>query len=139
VEIDRFKKFAPNLQLTANGMGFKQQKVLSLKISGDLVLKGEEFPLLLAGNCRVDEGSLSDFSVDTQSASEDPTLKFDLKCRAERGFVVDTEVMQAEWRGEFHLLGDNTSLGLLGSAESLKGAVFFKETQFNLTSGNVKF
>ncbi|NBY20089.1 hypothetical protein EBQ74_07565 [bacterium] len=139
IEIGRFSKFAPNLQLVARGIGFKQDRYLSLKLSGDLQLKGSEFPLLLSGNCKIDEGRLSEFDIKPQGGSDEVSLKFDLKCRAERGFYVDTEVMQAEWKGDFHLLGDNTALGLLGEADSIKGAVFFKETQFNLSSANVKF
>ncbi len=140
VEIDRFSRFSPKLDLMARGIGFRQQNYLTLKISGDLKLKGREFPYLLSGNCQVDEGRLSDLNIpQSQDSSESPSLKFDLNCKSERGFIVDTEVMQAEWKGDFHLLGDDTRLGLWGAAESVKGAVFFKETKFNLVSGNVKF
>jgi TamB, inner membrane protein subunit of TAM complex len=140
VDIDRFSIFAPDLQLITRGVGFRHQNALSLKVSGNLKLKGDQIPYLLSGDCTIDEGKLSDFNLgEGTEFSENPTLEFDLHCKADKGFLVDTEVMQAEWRGDFKLLGDNNKLGLVGSAESLKGAVFFKETKFDLVSGSVKF
>ena len=139
VRIDRFKSFSPDLQLVARGVGFKQQNYLKLKVSGDLSLKGKEFPYLLSGDCRIDEGVLSDFNITPSNSSDSTSLRFNLRCIAEKGFIVDTEVMQAEWKGDFNLVGDNSKLGLLGAAESIKGTVFFKETKFSLVSGNVRF
>jgi len=140
VQIDRFNRFSPDLHLMARGIGFRQEKYLTLKLSGDLRLNGKGMPYLLSGDCQVDEGRLSDFNIPVSNETAvSPTLKFDLHCKADRGFIVDTDVMQAEWKGDFRLLGDNTKMGLLGTAESIKGAVFFKETKFNLVSGNIKF
>ncbi len=140
IKINRMTQFSPHLQLLAKGVGFRQENSLSLKVSGDLKLNGEAIPYLLSGNCHIDEGLISDFNISVPSASvESPVLKFDLHCRAEKGLLVDTEVMQAEWKGDFHLLGDTNKIGLLGTAESVKGSVFFKETKFNLLNGNIKF
>ncbi len=140
VLFDRFSRFSPELKLAARGIGFRQQNYLALKVSGDLELTGKNVPYTLSGKCNLDEGRLSDFNVGPTSAvSEEPTLKFDLNCHSEKKFVVDTEVMQAEWKGDFLLSGNNISPGLTGTADASKGIVFFKETKFNLVSGNVKF
>jgi|GEM_PF-1625454 len=140
VDIDRFKKFAPSLKLAAKGIGFKQQNFLLLKISGDFELQGEHMPYTLSGNCRIDEGKLMELSLVSSSFREEsPTLKFQLLCKAEEKLYVDTDIMQAEWKGDFRLFGDNIKPKLIGSADSSKGVVFFKETKFNLINGNVKF
>src|SRR5439155_744177 len=68
-----------------------------------------------------------------------PAFKFDVNCEARENLLVKTDLMDAELRGNFHLLGDTAHVGLLGGAEIIRGTLLFRETRFNLTSGNVKF
>lgn len=140
VRIDRFKKLVPNIRFTANRVTMRTGNYLTTRLSGDFNLKGETTPYLLSGKCRVLEANLTQFTAGEKRREETPRIiKFDVNCDARQKVFVRTDVMNAEFKGTFNLLGDNTKIGLLGSAESIQGSVFFRERRFNLTSGNVKF
>ena len=143
VAIDRFSKFAPNLKLNADRVEMKFAKVLTTKLSGEMSLKGEKAPFHLSGECQLLQGRLSSFSLDAEEKSTNtdapPAFTFDLNCNAKNSFFVQTDVMNAEFRGDFNLLGNSDQLGLLGSAEGIRGAILFRETSFDLEGASVKF
>jgi len=142
VKIDRFRTIAPDLRMQADRITMRFQNALTTTLTGNFSLKGPKMPYTLAGQCHIDQAALTKFETAAGSRAgyeEVPTLAFDVQCEAKDKLLVTTDVMNAEFRGGFHLVGDTQKLGLLGSADALSGSLFFRETKFTLNSGNVKF
>jgi len=140
VRINRFRTLIPNLTLSANRVALKTEDYLTTRFSGDFFIRGTEEPYLLSGNCRIVEGRLTTFEV---AAGEKPVgspfFKFDIKCDARERLFVMTDVMSAEFKGSFHLVGTSNQVGLMGSAEALQGDLLFREKKFALEAGTVRF
>lgn len=142
VKIDRFRTLAPDLRMQADRITMRFQNALTTTLTGDFFLKGQKMPYLLGGQCRVDQASLTKFENAPSPRGgfdEAPTLSFDVQCEAKEKLLVVTDVMNSEFRGNFHLVGNTQRLGLLGTADALSGTLLFRETKFTLNSGNVKF
>jgi translocation and assembly module TamB len=142
VRLDRFKVLSPNLKVHAEKVVMNIDDYLSGKLTADLVIRGKNRPYSISGKCELHEGSLSSFQVKSSQSSllkSSPAFTFDIQCFGSQKLVVSTDIMQAEFKGVFHLVGDNINLGLLGSADSIKGSLLFRDTKFNLDTANVKF
>lgn len=143
IRINRFQTFAPNLTLHANKVGLNLLPSLFTRFSGDFFIRGSKIPYALTGTCHISESVLTEFgSPPREPASVEPSgpiLTFDVTCDAKDHLLVKTEMMEAEFKGNFHLLGNTDRVGLLGSAEAIKGTLIFKDTRFNLVSGTVRF
>jgi translocation and assembly module TamB len=141
VHIDKFRTLSPNLKLTADRVVMRTANYLTTKFSGDFAIRGNAKPYTLSGKCRVIEANLTRFDAGTEArdTGEPPILKLDVNCEAKEKLFVKTDVMSAEFKGNFHLLGNNNEIGLLGSAEAVRGSILFRERNFTLNSGNVKF
>ncbi len=141
MRIDRFQTLVPSLKVHADKVTMKIQDYLSGKFSGELAIRGKSRPYLLSGKCDIHEGTLTRFTSGSSSLSEkkDPLFNFDVQCNGSEKLMVATDIMQAEFRGGFHLVGNNVNLGLLGTAESIRGSVLFRDTAFALDSASVKF
>ncbi|MEZ4751581.1 MAG: translocation/assembly module TamB domain-containing protein [Bdellovibrionota bacterium] len=140
VRVGPKRQLIPNLQLRANRVGMKLYNSLSMSYTGDFSITGNSTPYLLSGKCRIVEGRLSSFDFEPGlRSSSDPAFKFDLQCSADRNLLVTTSIMNAEFKGDFHLVGDSNDVGLLGSAEMLRGSILFRETTFSLSNGIVRF
>lgn len=141
IGINRFHSFAPNLQLHANRIGLKPTPNITTRLSGELSIRGEKTPYLLGGECRVHQASITSFDLKSVEAlpSEKPVLRFDVRCTAPDKIIAQTDVIDAEFKGNFQLTGNSSEIGLLGSAEAIRGNMLFRETQFALVSGNVRF
>ncbi|MBY0371264.1 translocation/assembly module TamB [bacterium] len=143
VRLDRFKTLAPNLRLHADRVVMHLGENLGGKISGDFAIRGKNRPYLVSGRCDLIEGTLSSFSWQSSSVLPDryvaPLFTFDVQCSGSEKLMVATEIMQAEFRGNFHLVGDNVNVGLLGTADAIRGNLLFRDTRFNLETAAVKF
>lgn len=140
VDIKRFQALIPNLRVSANRVTMKFQSVTAA-FSGDFTIKGPTTPYLLAGQCRVWQANMNRFDNTSELRSSDgkPTLRFDVTCEARDKILVATDVIDAEFKGNFHFLGDSQQIGMLGSADAIGGSLLFRETKFVLNSGAVKF
>lgn len=140
VKIDRFKLLAPDLRLQTDRITMRFQNALSTTLTGTFHLKGAKMPYLLSGQCRVDQAALTKFDTAPPRVTEDsPSLAFDIQCEAKDKLMVATEVMNSEFRGNFHLLGNTQRMGLIGNADAMNGSLLFRETKFTLNTGTVKF
>jgi autotransporter translocation and assembly factor TamB len=140
VLIDRFKKFEPNLALTASRVNLKTKNYLTTQASGEFSITGRETPYLFAGRCTINEARLTDFNAGENVRDDsEPVLRFDVKADARNRIFVTTDVMDAEFRGSLNLVGNTSNPGLLGSVDGIKGSLLFKDTKFALTTANVKF
>lgn len=142
VGINRFRSLSPNLRLATERVTMRFKNSLSTMFSGDFSLKGNQMPYLLSGVCKLHEGALTKFdtAAPVKTASDSPpVLAFDVTCEAKERLQVTTDVMNAEFRGNFHVLGTSDEIGLLGNVDAIKGAILFRETPFTLNSGTVKF
>lgn len=142
VRINKFQSMAPNLKILADSVLMKFQDSLATKFSGEFSLKGAQMPYLLSSSkCRVLEGYLTKLegAPASKASTGRPTLAFDVTCEAKDRLYVKAPIMDAEFKGDFHIVGNTNQLGLLGAAESLGGVILFRETRFNLDSGSVRF
>lgn len=141
IDIGRLSKFSPNLTLFVSKVNLQTGGILKTKLTGDLRLRGKEAPYQLSGQVHVDEALLTSLQSPGGASATDgrPVLTFDIKADAKDKLFVKTEVINAEFGGEFHLVGDTHQLGLLGRTEVRKGQVFFKDTPFDIISGTARF
>lgn len=142
VQVDQFNRFAPNVLVSADQIGLNYSTYLKGKVSGNIKISGEHTPYLLSGDCQIHEATLSSFNVQSTSdlsSERSPGVQFDLRCQAPRRLFVATDILNAEFGGKLHLQGTNRKPGLLGEVDSKAGKMFFRETQFNLDSGSVRF
>jgi hypothetical protein len=136
----------PNLKLQAQKITLNPTKNLKLKLNGDFLLKSkdpkESKPYIISGKCELLEGELSSLESSPSTPSlelQKPILLFDIKCEAPQNLMVKTEILNGEYKGQFHLVGNNEQIGLLGNADSISGSVIFRDTKFNLENSNVRF
>jgi translocation and assembly module TamB len=141
IGISRFKTFSPNLSLFVSKVEINTKDFLKTKVTGDLKLKGEKTPYHLSGNLKIDEATLSKLQVAQNSSGpgSSPVLTFDVQADAKDQLYIKTDVLDAEFKGNFRLLGDTNKVGLLGKTEALKGYAIFKDTQFDLITGEARF
>lgn len=141
LRINRFRSLAPNLKIKADRVRLKTRDFLENRFSGDFTLKGNQPPYALAGDCQLLQSLLSRFESDASRTASDgePLLGFDIKCHADKNLFVKTGLIDAEFRGDLHLLGSEQKLGLLGEVEAIRGKILFRETAFGLTVGTVRF
>ena len=141
VRLERFKMLAPNIRVHADKVVMRVQDYLTGKLSGEFTIRGKTRPYTIGGRCDLHEGTLTRFQSSATSlpSKSKPIFNFDIQCQGSEKLFVATDLMQAEFRGNFHLVGDNQDLGLLGLAESQRGSVLFRDTKFNLDSATVKF
>jgi translocation and assembly module TamB len=141
VKIDRFKALVPNLSISASKVSLRTKNFLTTQVTGDFSLRGESMPYVLGGKCYISEARLTDFNVSEPSVRDEglPILRFDVKGEAREKLFVTTDVMDAEFKGNFHLLGNTSTVGLLGNVEGVRGTLLFRETKFNMTNATVKF
>ena len=104
-------------------------------------MKGAETPFRLFGDVKLDEVALTklDSAPKKTNLQQKPILNFDIKAEARDNLWIKTDVITAEFRGDFKLLGDTNQIGLLGKTEVLKGKIFFKDTPFDLVTGFARF
>ncbi len=143
-KIDRFRTLQPNLRIRADKVVMRIQDYLSGKFSGEFGLRGKGRPYQIDGRCELLEGALTKFQVANTPAvagatPSDPLFNFDIQCQGSEKLLVATDIMQAEFRGGFHLVGNNQRLGLLGTAEGIRGTLLFRDTKFNMDAASVKF
>lgn len=141
VRINKFRSLAPNLAIQANRVQMKANDSLSLNLNGDFTIKGTAAPYQFAGRCKLNQARLTDFTVRGGSLtnSDIPAFNFDVRCEAKDQLLVQTDVMNAEFRGNLRLTGNTNKIGLLGEVEGIRGSILFKETKFNLETGNARF
>ncbi len=140
VHVNKFESLIPNLRIAANRVVIRTGNYLTTRLSGEFTIKGNNRPYELAGKCRLIEGNLTRFDVtQNDQSSSAPLFTVDVSCESKDKLLVTTDVMNAEFKGNFHLVGNNVDLGLLGSSELIQGSILFRERKFTLNSGNVKF
>jgi translocation and assembly module TamB len=140
VRFPKFKELIPSLRILSDRVLLKQGNYLGVRYSGDMKLTGTEAPYLLSGSCRIHEANLTSFEIpEDKGPQKDPILRWDIKCEGKEKLFVNTSVMNAEFKGDLNLLGNNVQMGLLGNLESTRGSILFRERRFNLNSGTVKF
>ncbi|MBI4403568.1 MAG: translocation/assembly module TamB domain-containing protein [Deltaproteobacteria bacterium] len=141
VRINRFKDFAPNIKLSASRLQLHPHSSLAVRLSGDFFIRGDSLPFELGGKCQLLEGALTRFDLGEvkKEGAGTPTFRFDIACDAKEKVMVRTEIMNAEFRGNFHLLGNTQQLGLLGTSELIRGTLLFREKKFALGTGTVRF
>ncbi len=141
VGIDRFTRFKPNLQVSVSEVSLKIRPYLSLQASGDLHIKGNEAPYLMGGNIQILESKLTQLSAGEGSEllPETPALKFDITADAPGKLFVITNVLDSEFKGSLRVLGDTNKIAMVGSLETVKGDMLFKEQKFGILNGSVKF
>ncbi len=142
IRLDRFHQLSPNIRIHADKVSMHVQDYLAGRLSAELFIRGKSRPYMLGGSCEIHEASLTKLQADTSSSpigKRVPLFTYDVQCQGADHLFVATDIMQAEFRGAFHLVGDSQDVGLLGNAEALRGSVLFRETRFNLDTGSVKF
>jgi translocation and assembly module TamB len=140
VGINRFNEFAPKLSIFVSKVNLQLQSFLKTRLTGELQLVGKGVPYRLSGRLRVDEAVLSSLEAKTSGqTSEQPALSFDIKADANDQLFVRTDVVDAEFSGDFKIVGDTNTIGLLGKTEVLKGKINFKDTPFEIISGTARF
>ena len=141
VEIERFKRFSPDLTLFVSKASLQLQPFLRTQVTGDLRLKGKTTPYQLSGQLRVDEAVLTSLEANERKGplSDSPSLVFDLRAEANDRLMIKTDVLDAEFSGQFRVVGDDARIGLLGKTEVIRGKLLFKDTPFDLLSGNARF
>src|SRR5262249_37434534 len=124
----------------ASKVGMKTADFLTTVFSGQFFIRGSQAPYSLTGKCRISQANLTRLDASGPVPSDDkPVFNFDVSCERRDKLLVNADVMDAEFRGSFRLLGNNVRVGVLGNAEAIRGSVLFRETKFNLSAGTVKF
>jgi len=140
VKIDRFTRFSPNIKFAVNRANLNATDYLKAQFSGDFTLQGAAVPFALKGNCKLWESMLTQLSQEkVPQGIGEPVLKFDVKCQADRGLKVQADVLNAEFKGNLELKGNNQQVGLLGQVESTEGYMIFRDTKFLLSGATVRF
>lgn len=138
----RFRTFAPNLKIDVDNGGFRILPDLSVRGDANLTLRGDSAPFLLAGRARLEELKLTSFAPPKKSdvpPTGPPPLAFDIQAEAPRNLQVDTDLLKASFHGNFRVVGTTRKLGLLGAVDADEGAMRFRDTEFRLSTGNVRF
>lgn len=141
IQIGRFTRFSPSLNLFVSKVNIHPKDYLNIKLTGELLLKAVHAPYRLSGNVKLDEvliTKLDSGPTETRNEQEE-ILTFDIKADAKENLFIRTDVIDAEFKGDFRLLGGTQGIGLLGKTEVIKGKVFFKDTPFDLVSGLARF
>lgn len=142
VRHSRFHAFAPNLKIDVENGSFRAYADLGIRGHANLTLRGDQAPFLMAGRARLEELKLTSFSPPKKPEAAPvgpPPLAFDVQTEAPRNLVVDTDLLKASFHGSFRLLGNTRSIGLLGGVDVDSGVMRFRDTEFRLSTGNVRF
>lgn len=141
LKFDKRKALIPNLTINASKVTLKTRDFLTTRFSGDFTLTGEDFPYALKGRCRIFESVLTklEFAPSPPKAKSTPTLAFDIVCEAKDHLLVKADTLDAEFKGVLHLKGTSDEVGMLGSAEVMRGSLLFREKRFQLNTGTVRF
>lgn len=142
VRHSRFRTFAPNLKIDVENGSFKAYPDLAIRGSANLTLRGDGAPFLMAGRARLEEVRLTSFTPPKKSEIPEtgpPPLAFDVQVEAPRNLQVSTDLLKASFHGNFRLVGNTRAIGLLGAVDADAGAMRFRDTEFRLNTGNVRF
>ncbi len=142
IGMDLFSDFVPRLQMTADRvlLNFMDGNLNTL-VTGNFSFSGKGAPYLIKGTCDLVEANLLKLEAAPSGPlrQEKPVFNYDIECQSNGGAYVKTDLLNAEFKGDFHLVGRDTAMGLLGATELVEGSLLFRETKFVLTSGVVKF
>ncbi len=143
IGMDLFTKFVPRLTInTDRVMLHFMDNNLETLVSGDFTFAGKGLPYHIAGKCQLIEANLLKLESAAplaQPRNLTPTFTLDVDCNSRGAAHVKTDLLNAQFKGNFHLVGKDTAMGLLGQAELIDGKLLFRETPFTLNSGVVKF
>ncbi len=140
VRIGKEKNLIPNLTLNTNRVRMSLYQALSTQFTGDFTIRGSAAPYALNGNCALSEARLTNLEMKASPAPVSaPLFKFDIRCAAPRNLLVMTDTIAADFRGNFHIVGDSHRTGLLGTVDMINGKLFFRKTEFALRTGQVRF
>lgn len=121
--------------------------------SGRLTLKGDAALPTLAGEVRVHsarysedinwERLLPDLRRRTSTLEEldtdDEDVRFDVHLIADRGIVVENNVLDLEAKGDLFLTGTEERPGLKGGVQLIRGNATFRNNRYRLPRGTVDF
>ena len=113
-----------------------------IDVTGDLVLKGEELPYLLAGRVQVFNGLYAkEFKADTSLASLAPQamLKFGIDAEIGSNVQVKNSVTNTALTGRLLISGTDLVPEVQGKVLLQSGSVFANETEFKIVQGQVNF
>lgn len=153
VTMDGLDPLAYDLELRYQRMKLKAPANIESVSSGRLALKGEAALPTLTGEVRIHsaryaedinwERLLPDLrrrsgaleSLDT----DDEDVRFDVHLIADRGVVVENNVLDLEAKGDLFLTGTEERPGLKGGVQLIRGNATFRGNRYRLTAGTVDF
>jgi autotransporter translocation and assembly factor TamB len=153
VTMDGVDPVAYDLELRYQRMKLKAPAGIESLSSGRLALKGDAALPTLTGEVRVHsaryaadinwERLLPDLrrrsgalqSLDT----DDEDVRFDVHLIADRGLVVENNVLDLEAKGDLFLTGTEERPGLKGGVQLIRGNATFRGNRYRLARGTVDF
>jgi hypothetical protein len=145
---------AMDLKLQFDNNKIKMQPLSLVQPRGVAYVRGDQSPYTVSGNLDITQalwtrsfGGTSSGSVrgdrfapvDREKQSASGLFVLDLNVSAPGGFYVKNEIMDAEFRGRFRLIGPPESPKLLGEASLVQGKVLFRDRPFILDNVKVEF
>lgn len=153
VTMDGVDPLAYDLELRYQRMKLKAPANIESLSSGRLQLKGEAALPTLTGEVRVHSARYSEDinwerllpdlrrrtgaleSLDT----DDEDVRFDVHLIADRGIVVENNVLDLEAKGDLFLTGTEERPGLKGGVQLIRGNATFRGNRYRLAAGTVDF
>jgi len=140
IHLHSFRTFEPKVFIQLEKVSLPWTDTLRTTLSGNFSIVGTTPPYALSGQCQLDEGLLTQLAQNPNtSTQEPPKLLLDIQCSIPNTLKVESDILQTTFTGKLHAKGTEQKPILLGSIESYKGYVFFRNTQFTLNSANINF
>ncbi|HEX4926006.1 MAG TPA: translocation/assembly module TamB domain-containing protein, partial [Bdellovibrionales bacterium] len=154
IQIGGYKDFPAQIQIRLDEVTLKVPEGVTTQGSAQLSLTGNWFPYLLAGSYVIKDG-LMDRAFEGQADTTirrssflpkiilqdtfEP-IKMDIETSLIDTFKVKNALIDAQFAGQMRLKGTVSNPVLLGDVRALRGGnIFFRETPFEILTGNVRF
>lgn len=142
-----------DVELRTQRLRLKVPKWLDTTSSGRLTLRGEATLPTLGGELRVHAARYSDdinwerllpdlrrrTSALDSLDSDDEDVRFDVHLLADRGIVIENNVLDLEAKGDLFLTGTEERPGLKGGVQLIRGNATFRGNRYRIARGTVDF
>lgn len=144
-----------DINVKANNLEVRYPKKVIVRSDADVRLSNSWFPFKIQGDVNLGKSEMkaefSDLSSKTKTVRESPFLPdflstsesklfdLDLRINAVNPVHVKNSYIDAEFTGEFKVLGSPFAASLDGSLSASDGSIFFRETPFAISQGKINF
>lgn len=142
-----------DISFDVRGLRLAYPRWLPSEVEGTLRLSGEYPSLLISGDMNVVKaryGERIDWATflpsfkqrlkEPETAKEGTgALSMDISFKADRNLIFENNVSKGELKGEIRLKLESGRFGIVGGVEVMTGKVFYKEHEFQITSGIIEF